>query len=79
MIAAHLIITRTLENSHVVDLIIEGDGFEPPQVTLDLSDPDDTIRAVLAQVQSMGWQIITETITEETPTQIVLDYALAKR
>ncbi len=77
--AAHLDITRTLEKGVLVDLIIEGDGFEPPQVTLDLSDPDDTVRAVLVQIQTMGWRIIDETMIRDTDTEQMIRYTLGRR
>lgn len=78
MAATHLMITRMLEDGALVDLIIEGEGFEPPQITLDLTDPDDTVRAVLAQVRAMGWQIRAETVTSDTPTQHTTRYTLTK-
>jgi hypothetical protein len=79
MAAVLLIITRALENGTLIDLIIEGDGFEPPQVTLDLSDPDDTVRAVLAQVQTMGWRITREDVVKNTAAEQVIQYTLGRR
>lgn len=79
MAAAQLIITRITENGKLADLIIEGEGFDPPQITLDLNDPDDTVQTVLTQIQTMGWHITTQVVIENTTAQHTTRYTLEKR